>query len=408
MKRSLYVLLGTVLLMSGLATTVFAQAELALSAESIHFSQSTFLEGKSVRIYATIQNSSNMDLLGTVQFYDESSNAQIGSDQTISIFAHKTDDVFIDWTPYFEGDHSILISIDPWKAEEDDPSNNSARKVVNVLKDTDHDRIPDSQDPDDDNDGVIDEEDAFPENAYEWVDTDGDRIGDNEDGDDDNDSHLDIDDSFPFNPLEWDDVDEDGIGNNEDTDDDNDGLLDEKEEFAKTDPLNPDTDEDGVLDGKDAFPLDANEQYDYDKDLIGDNADDDDDNDGLLDETDSHDNNKGPIIKVDGNTGLAFLNRKIHLDASPSYDEDGEITEIQWIVKDGETQSGDTLEYLVLNKEFLEISVAVIDDAGEIRKTSFNIKVFNIDFYLVGAMIWIIIILAILIFLKYSSRAEKI
>ena len=366
------------------------------------------MEGSSTRIYATIQNMSNQDLLGTVQFYDESANTQIGSDQTISVFAHKTDDVFIDWTPYFEGNHSILISIDPWKNNGDDQSNNSARKVVNVLKDTDHDRIPDSEDPDDDNDGILDKDDDFPENAAEWIDTDGDRIGDNEDDDDDNDGYLDDDDAFPFNPLEWDDVDQDGIGNNEDTDDDNDGLTDEKESIAQTDPLNPDSDDDGVIDGEDIFPLDPNETSDYDNDGIGDNLDTDDDNDGIEDNIDTNDNNKGPIIVVNGNTNLAFLNRKIRLDASSSYDEDGTIEDIQWIINEKENQIGNKLDYLVENANSLTISVIVIDNAGEIRKMSFDIKVFNIDFYLIGAMIWIIIILAIIIFLKYSSRAEKI
>lgn len=408
MKRSLYLLLGTSLLMAAFTTTVFAQADLALSAESIHFSQNTFLEGKTVRIYATIQNSSNMDLLGTVQFYDESAGKQIGSDQTISVFAHKTDDVFIDWTPYFEGDHSILINIDPWRLDGDDSSNNSARKIVNVLKDTDHDRIPDSEDPDDDNDGVLDEEDAFPEDASEWVDTDGDRIGDNADDDDDNDSHLDEDDVFPFNPLEWDDVDEDGIGNNEDNDDDNDGLEDDKEERLQTDPLNPDTDGDGVLDGEDAFPLNSDEQYDFDKDGIGDNEDDDDDNDRLLDEKDTNDNNKGPALVIEGNANYAYLNRKMHLDASNSFDPDGTIENITWSIKGHEPHAGETFEYFVDNQESFDLTVAITDDKGERREETYHIEVANMDFYLAGAMIWIIIILAILIFLKYSSRAEKI
>ena len=410
MKRSLYVLLSALLCMSVYTTTVFAQvsADLSISAESVHFSKDTFLEGKSVRIYATIQNTSNKDLLGTVQFYDESTSSQIGSDQTVSTFAHKTDDVFIDWTPYLEGNHSILISIDPWENNEDNTSNNNIRKTVKVLKDTDRDGITDSKDPDDDNDGVLDERDAFPLNAAEWIDTDGDRIGDNKDTDDDNDSHLDKEDAFPLNPLEWEDTDKDGIGNNKDLDDDNDRLNDNEELKIQTNPLKSDSDDDGILDGEDAFPLDNTEQFDYDRDLIGDNKDTDDDNDGVPDEEDSNDNNKGPTIIIYGNTKFAFLNREMNFDASKSFDEDGSIKDIQWTINDEESQPGNRLKYLVTKKASISLCVVATDDKGEIRKLMFNIQVYNIDFYLVGAMILIIIVLAIVIFLKYSSRAEKL
>ena len=44
--------------------------------------------------------------------------------------------------------------------------------------------------------------------------------------DDDNDGIVNAIDAFPQNPEEWDDFDFDGIGANEDTDDDNDGILD--------------------------------------------------------------------------------------------------------------------------------------------------------------------------------------
>lgn len=50
-------------------------------------------------------------------------------------------------------------------------------------KDTDGDGIPDKDDPDDDNDGVVDEKDAFPLDPKESGDIDGDGIGDNADTD---------------------------------------------------------------------------------------------------------------------------------------------------------------------------------------------------------------------------------
>ncbi|MBD3156289.1 PKD domain-containing protein [Candidatus Peregrinibacteria bacterium] len=412
MKRGLTSLLiaWCALMYITLGETAHAQngADLSLAPESVHFSQDVFLEGNPVTIYATIQNTSNKDLLGTVQFYDETTGTQIGSDQTISVFSHKTDDVFIQWIPYQYGDHTIHITVDPWEAAGDDPSNNRAIQIVTVLQDTDYDGIANTQDPDDDNDNVPDQEDDFPLNAAEWVDTDGDRIGDNEDPDDDNDTYPDDEDAFMYNPLEWNDHDGDGIGDNEDTDDDNDDLSDIDEQIQQTDPLNADSDGDTCLDGEDAFPLNPEEQKDYDQDGIGDNEDDDDDNDGLRDTEDQYDNNKGPVIIVEGNTTQAIKNRPLTLNAANSYDEDGSIADIQWILNKNTTQTGPIFTHTVTSEDDLTLSVAVIDDRGEIRKESFIITVFNLDFYLAGALIWIIIVLAIVIYLKYSSRAKRI
>ena len=117
---------------------------------------------------------------------------------------------------------------------------------------TDGDGLSDSIDPDDDNDGVNDSDDAFPLDSTETTDTDGDGIGNNADTDDDNDGVSDTNDDFPLDSTESTDTDGDGIGNNADTDDDN----------------------DGVNDSEDAFPLDPSESQDSDGDGIGDNADD--------------------------------------------------------------------------------------------------------------------------------------
>ena len=96
---------------------------------------------------------------------------------------------------------------------------------------TDGDAEGDACDPDDDNDTVADEADAFPLDASEWVDTDGDGTGNNADGDDDNDGVSDAADAFPLNPLESRDSDGDGTGDNADPDDDNDGIPDSIDAF---------------------------------------------------------------------------------------------------------------------------------------------------------------------------------
>ena len=68
------------------------------------------------------------------------------------------------------------------------------------------------------------------------MDTDGDGVGNNADTDDDNDGVLDINDAFPLDSSESLDTDGDGIGNNADTDDDNDGVPDSRDPF----PVNGD------------------------------------------------------------------------------------------------------------------------------------------------------------------------
>ncbi|QYJ97010.1 hypothetical protein K0J45_16050 [Shewanella alkalitolerans] len=83
-------------------------------------------------------------------------------------------------------------------------------------EDTDGDGLPNEIDPDDDNDGVNDEDDAFPLDPTETTDTDGDGIGNNADNDDDNDGVNDEDDAFPLDPTETQDSDGDGIGDNSD------------------------------------------------------------------------------------------------------------------------------------------------------------------------------------------------
>ena len=120
---------------------------------------------------------------------------------------------------------------------------------------------------DTDNDGVVDEDDAFPSDKYETNDTDKDGIGDNTDSfpfdpsasiDSDNDGYPDYFnegksnadstsspplelDMFPYNPNEWSDSDNDGVGDNSDV-------------FPQDPSESKDTDGDGIGDNQDANP----------------------------------------------------------------------------------------------------------------------------------------------------------
>tara|TARA_Y100001958_G_C21240813_1_gene568465 strand:+ start:145 stop:3567 length:3423 start_codon:yes stop_codon:yes gene_type:complete len=108
--------------------------------------------------------------------------------------------------------------------------------------------------------------DAFIEDATQWIDVDGDGLGDNQSGNNpdpflldfdndgyndsidplpklaspgdlDNDGVLDEEDMFPEDFREWADNDDDGVGDNADTDDDNDGWSDADELRDGTDPF---------------------------------------------------------------------------------------------------------------------------------------------------------------------------
>ncbi|MFT5660523.1 MAG: VCBS repeat-containing protein, partial [Sulfurimonas sp.] len=137
--------------------------------------------------------------------------------------------------------------------------------ITNVVededtKDTDEDGIPDVTDPDDDNDGIPDDEEGVK-------DTDGDGIPDSKDKDADNDGISDTEEGAT-------DSDGDGIPDNKDPDADNDGIPD-------IDEGNGDADNDGIPDNKDK---DSTGTKDTDGDGTPDVRDTDDDNDGISDE----------------------------------------------------------------------------------------------------------------------------
>jgi gliding motility-associated-like protein len=236
--------------------------------------------------------------------------------------------------------------------------NSDPLDATSVPADEDKDGIPDCFDKDKDNDGVLDEEDAFPLDPKEWTDSDSDDIGNNADEDDDNDGQSDVDeiacgsdpldnaslspdfdqdnipdcvdqdsdndgvlnsnDAFPLDPTEWTDTDLDGIGNNTDEDDDNDGYSDLDELECNSNPLDVndlpgdldqdgtpdckdnDIDGDGCINTQDVFPRDPSECSDADGDGLGDNIDIDSDNDGVPNSQDAFPLDPSESKDVDG------------------------------------------------------------------------------------------------------------
>ncbi len=168
-----------------------------------------------------------------------------------------------------------------------DPDDDDANKPGTPFVDTDKDGLADEgglqSDPDDDNDGVPDKDDAFPTNKEEQFDFDKDGKGDRSDDDDDNDGVLDITDRFPRNGEESADTDKDGVGDKLDNCPAVAGPQTDFDKDGKGDVCDEDDDSDGVKDFQDAFPLDPKESKDTDGDKVGNNADTDDDGDGLSD-----------------------------------------------------------------------------------------------------------------------------
>ena len=257
-----------------------------------------------------------------------------------------------------DGCHDVNEDIDDDNDGFSDFTENSCHSdslnKTSVPTDFDSDGTCDSLDNDDDNDGVTDVNDAFPNNAYEQSDSDNDGVGNNADNDDDNDNWLDSSDDFPLDPSEWRDLDNDGTGDNSDIDDDGDGWNDTMEDQCGTDrnqsssypsdldgdyicdSVDSDDDGDSYLDVNDDFPNDATEWIDSDNDGTGDNADTDDDNDGTIDANDAFPLNPNEDTDTDGdgtgnnadsdddNDGTNDANDEFPLDASEVSDNDGD------------------------------------------------------------------------------------
>ncbi len=114
-------------------------------------------------------------------------------------------------------EHDPLAQLDSDGDGIPDASDPTPGTTVGPLPDANGDGLPDLVEGgsgDRDGDGVADNQDAFPDDANEWLDTDG-----------------------------------DGVGNNADTDDDGDLLPDTEEAQLGTNPLKADSDGDGIDDG---------------------------------------------------------------------------------------------------------------------------------------------------------------
>ena len=154
-----------------------------------------------------------------------------------------------------------------------------------------------------DGDGIPNDLDNCPETANpDQSDLDDDGIGDACDPDIDGDGVPNEEDTFPYDPTEDTDTDGDGVGDNADTDIDGDGVLNDEDNCPMVpnsdqadldgdgigDVCDSDIDGDGIPNDLDNCPETANpDQADLDGDGIGDVCDPDIDGDGVPNEEDT-------------------------------------------------------------------------------------------------------------------------
>jgi hypothetical protein len=183
-------------------------ADLSIDSEDIFFNVDPLVAGDEVRLYASIDNVGNVDVDGSVTFFQ--GTVPVGDSQVISVRADGAqEEVYVDFVVP-SGSFNIRAQIQQTNPSDENPDNDVAiTGLFEPINDADRD-------------GVKNSEDNCPDTANEdQTDTDG-----------------------------------DGQGDACDDDDDNDGVSDSDEKEQGTDPQSSDTDGDGVDDDEDVFPND--------------------------------------------------------------------------------------------------------------------------------------------------------
>jgi len=265
-------------------------------------------------------------------------------------------------------------------------SNGQATSIIptSFPTDTDNDGIPDFREKDSDNDGIFDVAEANePDPDYDGIigtgiptvdlnglangflstskptDSDADQIPDFQEIDSDNDGILDVEECPVNSPCV--DGDGDNIADFQDPDRDNDGIFDGYE--CETGFPCPDTDNDGIADVDD-LDTDGDFISDTDECPLGDPCPDANLN-GIPEwrEFFCNPNIVLPLVENISSSGTSFCEgSSVSLNASNSIDVDGDSLTYQWIGPNGFEYSGRTTEFGPFPAEVFGMTA---QDAGE-------------------------------------------
>lgn len=215
-----YALLGIIGAVALPTISYAAVYDLSVGAANIRTVPQYPIAKQALRVYVSVQNTGERDTEGIIELYE--GDRKLGSKPVSVPYGGQPDEVWFAWTPMSIGDRMLYAKIvsDPDTPDENSQNNVGAKEIY-VDVDTDEDGFPDRQDEDDDNDLVLDKDDAFP-----------------------------------LDPTRQKDLDGDGIDDKADTDIDGDGLSNEEEARLGTDPRKKDSDGDGYNDKEDVYPLD--------------------------------------------------------------------------------------------------------------------------------------------------------
>jgi hypothetical protein len=145
--------------------------------DDVWLSQEVLVIGDSVRLYARVHNLGSQDNSGYVTFYQ--GTVLIGESQVVTVLPNSTDDVWVDFE-IPDVDFNILARVmGVYPSDENSNNNEAVTGMYYPEEDGDGDGIPDSQDPDLDNDNLTNEEESSLGTDPENPDTDGDGIPDN-------------------------------------------------------------------------------------------------------------------------------------------------------------------------------------------------------------------------------------
>lgn len=150
----------------------------------IWYSEYPFFAGDDVRIYTALQNQSGFDITGKIQFFDKD---QVLGENEFEVIDGRLIEKWTDWAAT-AGEHEIYVKlIDTYKtiAGNDPEPIDLGFSISSVDKrfvdiDTDNDEVGDKEDPDDDNDGLDDEQEEKLGTDPLNPDTDNDGVNDGE------------------------------------------------------------------------------------------------------------------------------------------------------------------------------------------------------------------------------------